>query len=239
MVLFGFCMARITTFIMRIAWTENVSNEGLMIAAQVLVSAGVLLQYVVNLICTKRLLDARHPGFGRHPLVRLAFHLLYISILALIVTMIVVMVRFFTGKTLSAGEDSKFSREDVSSVECCMLTCIIDLRKAAPIYFTIISFIPIPLATAVALVPSQIPEGSMVLGIGPSTLKIRLFIIYNVSFWLSKLLVLQTFLNIVSLTMPSFGCCRPLGCFVPPPSPFLGPRLVPQASNLLRLYHRL
>ena len=48
--LFGFCMARITANVLRIAWASNLGNASLAIAAGVFVNAGVLLLFVVNII---------------------------------------------------------------------------------------------------------------------------------------------------------------------------------------------
>ena len=39
----GFCFSRVVTMALRIAWTENLQNKNLAIAASVFINAGVLL----------------------------------------------------------------------------------------------------------------------------------------------------------------------------------------------------
>ena len=75
--LFGFCMARITTMIMRIVWANRLENVSVAIAAQVFSNAGVVLLFLVNLIFTQRVLRASHPNvFWSRP-VHFAFLFLY------------------------------------------------------------------------------------------------------------------------------------------------------------------
>merc|ERR1712093_697827 len=51
--LFGFCMARITTCTMRLVFASYARNVHIAIAAQIFVAAGVLLLFIINLIfCT-------------------------------------------------------------------------------------------------------------------------------------------------------------------------------------------
>jgi len=85
MLVFGFCMARITTFSIRIAWAKNPTNRDLAITAQVLLSAGVVLLFIVNLVCAQRIVGALHPVTGRSRSVRYAFKAYYASIIAILV----------------------------------------------------------------------------------------------------------------------------------------------------------
>lgn len=87
-VLFGLCMARTVTMSLRIAWARHSSNISLAIAAQVFVSAGVLLAYIVNLIFMQRLLRAYHPHIGRSAAVRALFGFLFFCIFCGLVTVI-------------------------------------------------------------------------------------------------------------------------------------------------------
>lgn len=90
--MFGFCMARITTCVMRIVWATRPTNTSIAIAAQIFVSAGVVLLFVVNLIFTQRILRASHPNTGWHPFFSKAFVLTYVLIvltLAMLITAVV------------------------------------------------------------------------------------------------------------------------------------------------------
>ncbi|KAH6681822.1 hypothetical protein B0J14DRAFT_648242 [Halenospora varia] len=46
----GFCMARVGTLVLRIAWATRQHNIRLAIAAQIFVNAGILVVYIVNLV---------------------------------------------------------------------------------------------------------------------------------------------------------------------------------------------
>jgi len=78
-------MSRAVTFGMRIAWASSPTDSGLAIAAQVLLSAGVLLLFIVNLVCAQRIVGALHPVTGRSRPVRYAFMAYYGSIIAVLI----------------------------------------------------------------------------------------------------------------------------------------------------------
>lgn len=69
--LFGFCMARTITLVLRIALATRPHNVRLSIAANILVNAGVLLVYIINLILAQRILRAQQPRVGWHPVTRI------------------------------------------------------------------------------------------------------------------------------------------------------------------------
>ena len=69
--LFGFCMTRITTLVLRIALATRQHNIRLSIAANILVNAGTLLVYIINLILAQRILRAKQPRVGWHPAMRI------------------------------------------------------------------------------------------------------------------------------------------------------------------------
>ena len=79
--LFGFCMSRIVTTIMRIVWANYPRNGRIAIAANIFVAAGVVLLFVINLLFAQRIVRACHPRSGWHPL----FHYTFIAIYVLIV----------------------------------------------------------------------------------------------------------------------------------------------------------
>ena len=78
--MFGFCMARITTLVMRIVSAARPRNLRIAIAAAVFVYAGVVLLFVINLIFAQRILRACHPTFGWHRLLHHSFTALYVLI---------------------------------------------------------------------------------------------------------------------------------------------------------------
>ncbi|KAL6923761.1 hypothetical protein ACHAPO_007982 [Fusarium lateritium] len=95
--LFGFCMARITANVLRIAWASNPTNSSLAIAANVFTNAGVVLLFVVNLIFAQRILRAYHPHVGWSKPASLVFKFLYFSIAASLIMLITAVVyNFFT-----------------------------------------------------------------------------------------------------------------------------------------------
>lgn len=78
--MFGFCMARIATLVLRIVWATRQRNIQLAIAAQILVNAGVLTAYIINLILAQRILRATQPHIGWNPVVRASYKVLYVSL---------------------------------------------------------------------------------------------------------------------------------------------------------------
>jgi cation transporter-like permease len=78
-------MARIATFSMRIASTKNPTNPQVAIAAAVLISAGVILLYIINLIFAQRVLRGYHPKFGNSRIVGIAFKAYFASVVAVLI----------------------------------------------------------------------------------------------------------------------------------------------------------
>lgn len=90
--LFGFSMARIVTLVLRIVWATRQHNVQLIIAAQIFVNAGVLIVYIVSLLLAQRVLRAKQPRLGWHPIVRIVFKILYVLIGVAIIMVIVAVV---------------------------------------------------------------------------------------------------------------------------------------------------
>lgn len=106
--LFGFCMARITTLVLRIVWATRQTNVQLAIAAQILVNAGILLVYIINLILAQRLLRAKQPQLGWHPVIRHGAKALYVMIggaLVMVITSTVISVYTLNPGTLESCRD--------------------------------------------------------------------------------------------------------------------------------------
>lgn len=109
-VCFGFCMSRITTFVMRIGkktrlrsiivfflfcsvlifcgcleWAQNPTSISIAIAANVFVSAGVILLYVINMNFCQRTVRGYHPRFYNSKLFKNVFLAYYISLIAVLI----------------------------------------------------------------------------------------------------------------------------------------------------------
>ncbi|KAF2432671.1 hypothetical protein EJ08DRAFT_127557 [Tothia fuscella] len=135
--LFGFCMARITTCVVRIASLCFPMNIKLAIAAQVFVAAGVVIIFIVNLVFSQRMIRASHPHLGWTTAFSVVFKFFYAWIILTIIMLIVVVVQSFY--TLSTN------------------TRRID--RAIQLYgatvFAFISFLPIPMVAASLLTPRK------------------------------------------------------------------------------------
>lgn len=93
--MFGFCMARITTMIMRIVWATRPTNVRIAIAANIFVAAGVVLLFVVNIVFAQRIFRACHPHSGWHPLFHHLFTGLYVLIVLTLLMLITSVIQSF------------------------------------------------------------------------------------------------------------------------------------------------
>ena len=95
--MFGFCMARVGTMVLRIAWTTRSTNAGLAIAAGIFTNIGVIVVYVVLLLLVSRVLRATHPSLGWNKSLRKALRVSYVLIGgALIFTVAFTILNFYT-----------------------------------------------------------------------------------------------------------------------------------------------
>ncbi|OAG10137.1 uncharacterized protein CC84DRAFT_1084241 [Paraphaeosphaeria sporulosa] len=134
--IFGFCMARITTCTLRIASISLPTNIRLAIAAQIFVAAGILLIFIINLIWSQRILRAHHP-LGWHPLVRWVFNALYIVIIFTLAIVITAVVQsFYTLRPRTRTIDRA-------------------LQLYGQTLFAVVAFLPIPIV-ALALALSRV-----------------------------------------------------------------------------------
>lgn len=134
---FGFCMARIVTMIMRIVAACYPHDVQIAIAAQIFVSAGVLILFLINLVFAQRMLRAAHPNFGWHRGLSIAFGVLYALIGAMLVMVITATVQSFY--TLSANTH-KIDRA---------------LQLTAGTYLMVVAFLPIPMVIIGLVVPRK------------------------------------------------------------------------------------
>ncbi|KAL2004012.1 hypothetical protein VTN02DRAFT_1075 [Thermoascus thermophilus] len=134
---FGFCMARITANSLRIAWACHPQNTRLAIAAQVLVAAGVIMLFILNLLYAQRMLRAAHPRVGWSRPVSLVFKALCILVILSLVMLITVTVQSFY--TLNRNTH-RIDR---------------DIQLYGSTYFAAISFLPFPILAYVVLAPRK------------------------------------------------------------------------------------
>ncbi|KAK0342661.1 hypothetical protein LTR91_022159 [Friedmanniomyces endolithicus] len=104
----GFCMSRVLTCIMRIAWATNPTNVSVALAAQIFTNAGVIMVYVVNMLLAQRILRARQPAVGWTRIFHWTCVALYTGIglaIALVISMIVFSAYTLNLSTLQAARD--------------------------------------------------------------------------------------------------------------------------------------
>ncbi|KAH7416750.1 hypothetical protein BKA64DRAFT_276232 [Cadophora sp. MPI-SDFR-AT-0126] len=93
--MFGFCMARNLTFILRIVWAARPTNASVVIASMIFSAAGVLIAYIVMLLLSLRLFRATHPELGWNPKLRVACKVLYITLFVAFVLIISFTIESF------------------------------------------------------------------------------------------------------------------------------------------------
>lgn len=135
--LFGFCIARITTCTMRLVWSTHLTNVSVAIAAQVFVSAGVLLLFIINLIFAQRILRASHPNWAWAKAVSVAFKLYYASIVAMLIALIAATVQSFFTLSHSIRKHDR------------------DVQLVGATYFAVAAFLPIPMVLLRVLLPQK------------------------------------------------------------------------------------
>ena len=125
--LFGFCMARTLACIMRIVWACYPEDVQVAMASMILVQAGVLIIFIINLIFAQRIIRAAHPHFGWHGAIHYAFTVLYILVVLMLAAIITVIVQQFY--TLNPNTH-RIDR---------------DVQLAVSSYFLFVAFLPIPM----------------------------------------------------------------------------------------------
>ncbi|KAH6616480.1 hypothetical protein C7974DRAFT_319148 [Boeremia exigua] len=134
-VLFGFCMSRIVTCILRLASITHPLNIRLAIAAQIFTAAGVLLVYVINLFWTQRIVRSLHPHFGWHRVPSTIFKLLWPLIgLTLVIVIVSVVQSLYTLRPRT-------------------LTIDRSLQLYGTTFLAIVSFLPLPILALCFAIP--------------------------------------------------------------------------------------
>lgn len=135
--LFGFCMARITSCVLRIVWATRPTNIRLAIAAQIFVAAGVVLIFVINLIFAQRITRAAHPNSGWHPLFSRALIAIFALIVVSLVMLITATVQSFYTQNLNTRRIDR------------------DIQLYGQTLFAVVSFLPTPIVVGGILVPRK------------------------------------------------------------------------------------
>ena len=96
-IMFIFCVVRVATHILRIAWATRPENARLTIAAQVFTSIGVLIIYLVVFMLAQRILRATHPKWGWNKVLSKTCTVAYVLLaVALLTTIAFTIVSFYT-----------------------------------------------------------------------------------------------------------------------------------------------
>ena len=161
--MFGFCMARSATCVMRIVWAFRPTNISIAIAASVLVAAGVVILFIVTLMFAQRVLRAAHPRSGWHPLLSWAFIGLYATIVASLIILI-----SFTVLSFYTLDPTK--RQTAH-----------DLQLYGGTLFAVMAFLPIPIVLAGVIVPHT----SRVEKFGSGRFRTKVYILVTAAFLLS------------------------------------------------------
>ncbi|MCJ1384952.1 hypothetical protein MMC17_008070 [Xylographa soralifera] len=161
--LFGFCMARSATCVMRIVWAFRPTNVSIAIAASILVAAGVVILFIVTLMFAQRILRAAHPRSGWHPLLSWAFTALY----AIIVASLFILISF---TVLSFYTLDPTKRQTAH-----------DLQLYGSTLFAVMAFLPIPIVLAGVIVPHK----TRVEKFGSGRFRTKLYILITAAFLLS------------------------------------------------------
>ena len=135
--LFGFCMSRIVTMVMRIVWAVYPRNVRVAIAANVFVAAGVVLLFVVNLLFAQRIVRASHPNSGWHPIFHYAFIALYVLIVVSLIALITSVIQ--ANYTLNLNT-KRIDR---------------DIQLYGQTLYAVVSFLPIPLVVGGLIIPRK------------------------------------------------------------------------------------
>ncbi|KZO90301.1 hypothetical protein CALVIDRAFT_542783 [Calocera viscosa TUFC12733] len=95
--MFGFCMARLVTWSVRIAWACDPTNTTLAIVSNVFIAAGVILLWIVNRIFATRLLGEYHPRiYTKQPYSFIILRLPYVLVLCCLPMLITAVVQEFS-----------------------------------------------------------------------------------------------------------------------------------------------
>lgn len=135
--IFGFCMSRIVTMVMRIVWANYPLNVRVAIASNIFVAAGVVLLFVINLLFAQRIIRAAHPRSGWHPLFHYFFIAIYVIILLSLCALITSVIQSFYTLNLNTKRIDR------------------DILLYGVTFYAVISFLPIVLVIGGLVIPRK------------------------------------------------------------------------------------
>ena len=135
--MFGFCMSRIVTMIMRIVWAVHPRNVSIAIAANIFVAAGVVLLFVINLLFAQRIVRASHPHSGWHPVFHFAFIAIYVIIVLSLFALITAVIQSFYTLNLNTKRIDR------------------DLQLYGGTFYAVVSFLPVLLVVGGLIIPRK------------------------------------------------------------------------------------
>lgn len=134
-VTFGFCMSRIVTMCLRIAWACHPHNIPLGLASNIFAYVGVVLLFVLNLIFAQRMLRASYPRIGwSRPASLFVKGLVAILIMTIIMLVTVMVISFYTLNPHT-------------------LHVVHDIQLYAVTFCAFLAFVPLPVALFCLLFP--------------------------------------------------------------------------------------
>ncbi|KAH0370413.1 hypothetical protein KCU65_g2461, partial [Aureobasidium melanogenum] len=121
--MFGFCMARIVSCVLRIAWTTRIENARLAVAASIFLNLGVMVAYAVVLVLASRILRAAQPRLGWNSTLRKAIKVSYIGIVVVVILLLSFIVA--SVETLNQGvHTASLWVQRASNLYLLLLNCI-------------------------------------------------------------------------------------------------------------------
>ncbi|TVY67422.1 hypothetical protein LSUE1_G009115 [Lachnellula suecica] len=160
---FGFCMARIMACTMRLVWSTHQHNISVAIAAQIFVSAGVLILFIINLVFTQRVLRATHGTWAWAKWFSLIFKIYYASIVIMLVALITCTVQSFYTLSINTRRIDR------------------DVQLVGATYFAVGAFLPLPLMLLNFTLPRRAPLEKF----GAGRHRTKIYVIVFCSFILS------------------------------------------------------
>ncbi|EMC96143.1 hypothetical protein BAUCODRAFT_33488 [Baudoinia panamericana UAMH 10762] len=139
--LVAFCLLRIITCALRIAWATEPRNIQVIITANIFVNVGIIFVYVINLFFAYRILCARQPEIGWS-------RILHYGLVALLVVMMIAIFLLISMVVFSSYTLSSYYLRVARDCQLFGLT-----------YFTfIVAMAPVILATSYILPKSSTPQ---------------------------------------------------------------------------------
>ncbi|KAF3014463.1 hypothetical protein E8E14_009472 [Neopestalotiopsis sp. 37M] len=133
--LFVFCVIRLVTCSMRIAWASNPTNSKIAIAAQVFNNAGILIIYIVNMIFAQRILRSKQPKLGWNGPFRFVFKILcglIVGTLIMGITALVISINTTNIHTLRAIRDVTLASSTYALVISVFPSCMLAAAYLLP-----------------------------------------------------------------------------------------------------------